>query len=148
MTPAAGTTTADQSQRLFLWLLTGWWVINLLQATWTEANMDEAYYWLYAQRLAWGYFDHPPMIALWIWLGTLVHDYETGIRLLTTLAQPASLWLLWQTTPRETRTTRHVWWFVGLAASLPILNVYGFVATPDGPLLFFTALFFFAYQRF
>ena len=24
---------------------------------------DEAYYWLWAQRLDWGYLDHPPLIA-------------------------------------------------------------------------------------
>ncbi len=24
---------------------------------------DEAYYWLWSERLQWGYFDHPPLIA-------------------------------------------------------------------------------------
>ena len=30
---------------------------------------DEAYYRLWAKAPALGYFDHPPMIAWWIWAG-------------------------------------------------------------------------------
>ena len=26
-------------------------------------SADEAYYWLWSLHPAWGYFDHPPMIA-------------------------------------------------------------------------------------
>ena len=38
-------------------------ILNLLQAGFTTLNNDEAYYWMYSKFLAWGYFDHPPMIA-------------------------------------------------------------------------------------
>ena len=34
-------------------------------------SADEAYYWLWSQHLAAGYFDHPPMIAWLIRAGTL-----------------------------------------------------------------------------
>ena len=30
---------------------------------------DEAYYLLWSMKPAFGYFDHPPMIAWWIWPG-------------------------------------------------------------------------------
>lgn len=47
-------------------LLAAVFVLNLVQASITELIYDEAYYWYYAQNLAWGYFDHPPMVAFMI----------------------------------------------------------------------------------
>lgn len=41
------------------WLLLLVFVINCLQAAFTELSDDEAYYWMYAQHLDVGYFDHP-----------------------------------------------------------------------------------------
>ncbi|MGB0423686.1 MAG: hypothetical protein ACPGED_05165, partial [Flavobacteriales bacterium] len=29
-----------------------------------DLNGDEAYYWMFSQNLDWGYFDHPPAVAL------------------------------------------------------------------------------------
>ncbi len=31
-----------------------------------ELTFDEAYYTLWSRSLAWGYLDHPPMVAAWI----------------------------------------------------------------------------------
>ncbi|MDE1992393.1 MAG: glycosyltransferase family 39 protein, partial [Rhizobiaceae bacterium] len=33
---------------------------------------DEAYYWLWSKVPSAGYYDHPPMIAWWIWLSTMI----------------------------------------------------------------------------
>ena len=41
-----------------------WFIVNLLQGIFTEIQEDEAYYALYGEHLAWGYFDHPPMVGL------------------------------------------------------------------------------------
>ena len=42
---------------------------------------DEAYYWNYAQHMDLSFFDHPPMVAWLIWLGTrLFGDNEFGVR--------------------------------------------------------------------
>jgi 4-amino-4-deoxy-L-arabinose transferase-like glycosyltransferase len=52
---------------------------------------DEAYYRLWSMRPAFGYFDHPPMIAWWIWLGRhLVGDSPLGVRLIPTLGTAAT----------------------------------------------------------
>jgi hypothetical protein len=40
-----------------------WLLINLIQAYFTGIAHDEAYYWMYSNNLAWGYFDHPPMVS-------------------------------------------------------------------------------------
>jgi Dolichyl-phosphate-mannose-protein mannosyltransferase len=31
-----------------------------------ELSNDESYYWTYSQHLQWNYFDHPPLVAIWI----------------------------------------------------------------------------------
>src|SRR5439155_8985940 len=56
---------------------------------------DEAYYWVWSRALAPGYSDHPPMVALWVRLGTLVAgDTPLGIRLLGPLAVAVASLLL------------------------------------------------------
>src|SRR3954451_18303358 len=45
-------------------------LIRLLLASAYGLANDEAYYWLYSQHLQWSYFDHPPMVAVWIRLFT------------------------------------------------------------------------------
>ena len=64
---------------VMLWLGI-WWCANLLEAGFTELANDEAYYHLFAERLAWGYFDHPPMTALLVWLGEHLFGGELGVR--------------------------------------------------------------------
>lgn len=57
---------------------------------------DETYYWLWAQRLAWGYADHPPVIAVLITLGTRLFGNGTlAIRLIPLLLATASLPVLY-----------------------------------------------------
>ncbi|MDN8823160.1 hypothetical protein Q0M41_13995, partial [Staphylococcus aureus] len=48
-------------------------VVLRLAAAWEiPLTEDEAYYRLWAGHLQAGYYDHPPMIAWWIRVGTLV----------------------------------------------------------------------------
>lgn len=43
---------------------------------------DEAYYWTYAQHMDLSFYDHPPMVAWLIWLGTaLFGNTEFGVRI-------------------------------------------------------------------
>jgi len=62
-------------------LLGAWFVINMLQSIFTGLHSDESYYWMYSQNLDWGYFDHPPMAALFIFLGSSVFSGEVGVRI-------------------------------------------------------------------
>jgi len=134
-------------QRIWRLGLLIWLLINLAQAYWTTLDPDEAYYWMYSRDLAWGYFDHPPAVALLVWLGYALFPNELGVRLGAILLQLASFWMLWVLLgkPREGRA---VITLLLLLAAMPLLQVYGFVATPDAPLLFFTVLFLWTYRRF
>ena len=75
-------------------LLAAWWLLNLVQGAFTELADDEAYYWFFSWQPAWGYFDHPPMTAILVWLGSWIPG-TLGVRLFTTLLQPLCLYLFW-----------------------------------------------------
>lgn len=133
--------------RIFLLLLGAVLVINLIQAHFTPLIYDEAYYWHFAQNMAWGYFDHPPMVAFMIKLGSLLFDGELGVRLVGCLLSVGTFLVLWMTIDRPEKRNYVIPFFV-LVFSMALLNAYGFFTLPDTPLLFFTALLLYVYKRF
>ena len=72
-----------------------WFVINLLQGIFTVIQEDEAYYHLWGEHLAWGYFDHPPMVALMIFLSSKLFSGTLGVRFLTIVFSTISLWVIY-----------------------------------------------------
>ncbi|MCA8952259.1 MAG: glycosyltransferase family 39 protein [Planctomycetes bacterium] len=102
---------------------------------------QEAYYWSYAQHPALSYYDHPPMTAWLIWLGTHAFgDGALGIRagtlvcaLVVTLA---GLSLLRRFGADE--RARLAWIVLGFG--VPMYAALHFLANPDPPLSAFWAL--------
>lgn len=139
--------TRSEHQNRTTWLiLLGWLILNILQAAFSALTEDEAYYWMYSTQLNWGYFDHPPMIALFISAGKWIGG-ELGLRMVTVLTQVGALWVLWRLACEHWPGLQRPLLFFGIAFSIVIFQVFGFVATPDSPLLFFAALFLYAYRR-
>jgi Dolichyl-phosphate-mannose-protein mannosyltransferase len=133
----------------FTIFLTIWGILNLLQARLTPLNNDEAYYWMYSKYLAWGYFDHPPMIAVMIRLGYFFFHNELGVRIIVVLSQLVTLSVIWLITDREQRNKKeNILLFFMIAVILPVCNIYGFISTPDAPLILFSAIFLLIYKRF
>jgi 4-amino-4-deoxy-L-arabinose transferase-like glycosyltransferase len=61
-----------------------------------DFETDETYYWLWSRRLAASYYDHPPMVAYLIRLGTLLFgDTMLGVRCMAVLAMIAASALLY-----------------------------------------------------
>ncbi len=126
-----------------------WFAINLIQGSLSELVNDEAYYHIYAQKLDWGYFDHPPFIALLIWLGEAIFGAtELGMRFFIILLQPLYIYLFWQTVKPQDATRQDVGLYLMIFASIILMQPYGFIAVPDAPLMFSVALFLWAYKRF
>lgn len=125
-----------------------WWVCNLFQAGLTELANDEAYYHMFAERLAWGYFDHPPVTALLVWAGERLFGGELGVRFFFTVLQPLYLWILWRLIRPADAGRRDAALFVVVSAATLMLQLYGFIAVPDGPLMFTTALFLLTFKWF
>jgi hypothetical protein len=120
-----------------------WFILNLISASLTLLYTDEAYYKLFSQQLSLVYFDHPPMIALFIRVGSLIFNNETGVRLLSVISVTAAVLLTYRLSGVQKPVL-----FMAAIFSVFALNILGFMALPDAPLLLFTALFFVVYRRF
>lgn len=114
--------------------------IRLLAMAVVPLIPEEAYYWMYAQHPSLSYYDHPPMVAWVIGLGTAVFgDNEFGVRVVGSLLSIGASFLMYQFARA---------WFshsAGVLAALllQILPVYfgcGFIATMDSALVFFWML--------
>ena len=140
---------AVNEKNSWLWWfgLSIWGLVNFLQAYFTELDPDEAYYWMYSQNLDWGYFDHPPIVATLIRLGTTLFPGALGVRGMTVLLMLSTFILIREILGRP-KGLKEISLLLLLLASMPMFQVYGFIATPDAPLLFTTTLFFLLYQRF
>jgi hypothetical protein len=139
-----------------------WFVINLLQGIFTEIQEDEAYYALYGEYLAWGYFDHPPMVGLMTFLSSIFFSGTLGVRLFTIFASCLSLFVIWliaisrpfdSSTPSTSPGIRDlnpadITLFFIIAFSIVMFNIYGFITTPDAALILFSALFLLVYLRY
>ena len=114
-------------------------IIRLVVAGLTPLSPDEAYYWTWSHALAAGYLDHPPMVALWIRVGTaLAGETTLGVRLLGPLSAAVGSLLL-------VRAGDDFQPGSGLRAAVlfnaTLVAAAGSVTmTPDTPLLFFWVL--------
>lgn len=133
--------------RLFFILLAVLFALNLFQASFTELIYDEAYYWYYAQNMAWGYFDHPSMVAFLIKVSSFFFDGELGVRFMSTVLSAGTYILLWLLVDNPKKKDYVVHFFL-LVFSFTLMNAYGFLTLPDTSLLFFTVLFLWLYKRF
>jgi hypothetical protein len=120
-----------------------WFVVNIVSASITLLYSDEAYYSLFANRLDFGYFDHPPMIALMIRIGSFFFKNELGVRLLSVIDVTLALYFTYKLADVHKPVL-----YLTAIFSIFGLNILGFLALPDSPLLLFTALFFLVYKKF
>ena len=102
---------------------------------------DEAYYRLWSMAPAFGYYDHPPMIAWWIWLGRHIGgDNPLGVRLLPILASGATSFLVFdlaRLAGADSRTAQRAGvWF----NAMPLVAAGGLLAVPDAPASLFWSL--------
>ncbi|MGK6351237.1 ArnT family glycosyltransferase [Parapedobacter sp. DT-150] len=135
----------DKATHTISYFLLAWLLINLVQAGFSELHYDEAYYWVFSRFLDWGYYDHPPMVALFIKVGSSVMHSELGTRLVTVFTNVAAIGILWKIAKHYAYDAKL---FVLLYSSMLILHVYSFITTPDSPLFFFTALFYYVLHRY
>lgn len=115
-------------------------LFRILISAFLELGNDESYYWVYSQYLQWNYFDHPPMVAIWIRIFTgnlLLQDHPVFIRLGSVIACGISTWFMFKTVS-TIGNDRGGWiaawlynasFYAGLSAGILIL--------PDSPQMIF-----------
>lgn len=100
-----------------------------------ELIPQEAYYWSYAQHLALGYLDHPPlsawMIAFWT---SLVGNNEFAVRFSSLICSIITIGFVHRLTCQAFGRDA-AWTAAALGASLPYLFGSGFLMSPDAPLV-------------
>jgi len=121
-----------------------WFILSLVQAASVRLTSDEGYYWFFSNHLQWGYYDHPPVVALMIKIGYSIFKNELGVRLLNILVMSASLMLFFYLLPDRFRNQKIV--FI-LLLSQPLLHYFSIIVFPDSALLFFSLLFIHGYKR-
>ena len=122
-------------------------ILNIVQGSTTELLPDEAYYWVYSQYMSWGFFDHPPFVAVWVTISDFLFTDELGVRFFSSISFSLLIYLVWITIDNPLKK-KFTWLFIVLVFSTALLNVYGFITTPDTPLLFFFALFLWSYKEY
>jgi hypothetical protein len=120
-----------------------WLILNLLLAKNTGLLDDEAYYWVYSKFMDWGYYDHPPMIAILIKAGDSLFHNELGVRFFIVLMSTLTLYLIDKLCEK-----RNDLLFFTIAASIFLLQIGSILAVPDLPLMFFIALYFTVLKKF
>lgn len=141
--------SSSQKEHLFFLLLLVWFFLNLGQAALTGIHYDEVYYAIWGRQLDWGYFDHPPAVAMLTHLGALFFEGNLSVRFFTIVLQLITALMVWHSIDEQYRKSgQAVWLFFIIIASFPFFSVYSFTTTPDTPLMFFAAMFLWSYKRF
>jgi 4-amino-4-deoxy-L-arabinose transferase-like glycosyltransferase len=116
-------------------------VVRVLVAGSLHLTEDEAYYRLWAETPALGYYDHPPMIAWWIWLGVrLAGDNPLGVRLMPILGCAVISAIVFDLArlagaSRAEAQRAGIWYNATL-----LVAAGGFLAVPDSPAALFWSL--------
>lgn len=121
-------------------------ILNMIQAFFTPLADDEAYYWVWSQHLQIGYFDHPPAVAWLIHASDFLFDGEIGVRFFTVIFSALSAFLFWKIVEPRGRYQENLAMVLYLGSLM--IQLFGFVTTPDAPLLFFTFLYLYALKCF
>jgi 4-amino-4-deoxy-L-arabinose transferase-like glycosyltransferase len=121
--------------RLALLTLTA---LRLVVAAHAPLSADESYYWVWSRTPAWGYLDHPPMVAGWIRVGCAVAGQTAlGVRLLGPIAGLLGTLLLARAA-EDLCPGRRAGVVAGVLLNATLaVGAGAIVMTPDTPLLFF-----------
>jgi hypothetical protein len=120
-----------------VWLTIGALVVlRLIAAAVTPITFDEAYYWMWSKHLAGGYYDHPPLVAVVIRLGTMIAgDTELGVRLVSILLALPMSYAVFRTAAILFGSVR-VAVTAALLLNITLMAAVGtMIVTPDAPLL-------------
>jgi len=102
---------------------------------------DEAYYWDWSRHLGFGYFDHPPLAAWFIYLSTrLFGDTLRGVKFMAVFSSLVAAGGSYYLARRFVSRTSSLFLFVIIANTVVLFGVGSLIATPDVPMVLFWSL--------
>ena len=108
-------------------------VLRIVLFAGVELYEDEAYYWLWSRRLAFGYFDHAPMVSWMIRASSGLLPGELGVRMACVICGALAVVLTALIARELCHDERAPWIAALLAATAPMLILTGGLAQPDAP---------------
>ncbi len=126
------------------WLLGMMLLLHWILGASLGLSVDEAHYALYAARLDWSYFDHPPLVG---WIQFPLVALQAPVWLLRLL--PELLWLgsalvahtlAERLAPATVRRGCAGFWTLMALALAPLFHILGIGLLPDTLLMFFTLI--------
>jgi hypothetical protein len=109
-----------------------WWLLWIGRST---LFFDEAYYWDWSRRLDFGYYDHPPLVAVLIRLATtLGGSSEFSVRVAMVACGVMTVWLAARA-GCVLGGPLAGWLCLLLTATCPLFGILFDFAGPDAPLL-------------
>jgi 4-amino-4-deoxy-L-arabinose transferase-like glycosyltransferase len=129
-------------KNLILYLLL-FFIFQLCVAHGFELAHDEAYYWLFSRHLDWGYFDHPPFVALIIKIFSFLPHSELSVRLGFIILHVCTILVLLSMVSENKKSLA-----TKLFLSFPLASAIGLFALPDLPLVFMTTIYLWALKRY
>lgn len=127
-----------KNKNIFLIIIVGF-ISKCLLASLVELNNDEVYYWTYAQKLQWSYFDHPPLLAvvLKVFTFNLLFDNEVMLRLGCIVCGTLSTWIIFLIGKKIKNEQTGIIAALLFSASPYCSLIGGLLIIPDGPQLVF-----------
>lgn len=121
-------------------------LIRIVSMSFHQALVEEAYYWNYAMHLDWSYLDHPPMVAIMIYLSRMIlGDHEWTIRLPALMCWMGTAYYSYRLT--EIIQKKSGLYAVLFVSILPYFFLQSMFMTPDLPLmLFWSATLYYLYR--
>jgi 4-amino-4-deoxy-L-arabinose transferase-like glycosyltransferase len=130
----------ERSHTRWLWFaLAAFAILRIVYGGLHELTPDEAYYWVWSRYLAACYLDHPPMVAVAIWLSTLLFGTsEFSVRLPAALFSVAAVAVTLRLAWIVSGNRRVMLWTGIILLCSPLMSVLGTIITPDSPATFFS----------
>ncbi|KYG70793.1 hypothetical protein AZI85_02355 [Bdellovibrio bacteriovorus] len=114
-------------------------IVKLILAALIPLSADEAYYWVWSQRLQLSYFDHPPMVAWLFYLGQIFEPFMHAVRWPAVILGHGML-AVWYYILKDHVPFEKIKVWVYLALFSPLLGFGSLIVTPDLPVMFFWSL--------
>jgi hypothetical protein len=118
-------------------------IIRVVLSCFLELGNDESYYWTYSQHLQWNYFDHPPMVAVFIkftTLGLWLQEHVFFLRLGSFIGCIAGSYFMYKTIANISNDKAAFFGVFIYNCSFYASISAGLLITPDAPqMVFWTA---------
>ncbi len=121
-------------------------IVKLLLSYLLPISADEAYYWVWSQRLQLSYYDHPPFVSWLFTVANLLHLPGTLVRIPAVIISQLTLFVAILIFQKKTHKNSNL--SLILLFSIPLFSLGSVIVTPDLPVIFFWLISIYFWERF